>query len=204
MESSHSPKKPGAARAGVLAAFLLLVLLLALPCAWYAVYHDQMTTPAAGPMSPTTAASSRPSGVITLPAPIPGQIRTVRIQHTGGQVVTNLCEGGMTLTMSSPDPRPPSNPLDALGQSLCDRYNAWKCEKGDFQQSAGVIQVPGSTSTIRAPRSVSIHGQTISLRFRSTLFVFTGDGLKLPLAHASGTRAPGSFPSPAAHTPARP
>jgi len=139
MESTHNSKKPGAARAGVLAASLLFGLLLVLPCAWYAAYHDQLTAPAAGLSRPGAVPPSRPSGLISLAPPAPGQTRTVRIQHTGGQVVTTINDGNMQMTMRAADSRPPSNPLDALGQSMCDRYNAWKCARGDSHQQGNII-----------------------------------------------------------------
>jgi hypothetical protein len=125
MEGVPSPKKPGAARAGVLVGALLLALL---PGVWYARYHDQLamtvrTFPRPG------AAPTRPSGLISLPPPGPGRNRTVQIRHKGGQVVTTVNDGNLTITARATDPLPPSNPLDALGQDLCDRYNAWKCAR---------------------------------------------------------------------------
>ena len=106
MESIHSPKKPGAARAGVLAAFLLLALLLALPCAWYAVYHDQMTAPsAAGSVPFGVAPLARPSGIIPLPPPASGTARTVQIRHVGGQIITTVNDGDMRITAHLTDPR---------------------------------------------------------------------------------------------------
>jgi len=181
METIHKLKKPGA---GILAACLLLVLLLALPCAWYAVYHDQMTVSAAGPASPGMAALSRPSGIIALAPPKPGQTRVVQIQHTGGQVITTINDGHMTITLRGIDPRPPSNPLDVLGQNLCDHYNAWECERGDPHQFPGVIQVPGANII--------------------TAHMTSQPKVPSPLAHAPGTRAPGSPLHPVAHRPARP
>ena len=193
MESIPRPKKPGAARVGALAGGLLLVLLLALPCAWYARYHDQLATPTVKSVRFGVAPPSRPSGAISLAPPIPGQTRTVRIQHTGGQVVTTVNDGNMQMTVRALDPRPPSNPLDALGQSLCDRYNAWETERGDPRQRANVI----------GPfmGRVSVTYQIMPNPGAPTGMTFT---MSTPPAHAPGTRAPGSFLHRAAHMPARP
>lgn len=187
MESIHSPKKPGAARAGILTGSLLLALLLALPGAWYAAYHDQLVSPAARTVRFGTAPPSRPSGIVPLGPPGPGQTRTVRIQHTGGQVITTIMTHDMILAMHTADPRPPSNPIDALGQSLCDRYNAWKCEKGAFRQPIGGFRLSGAAVYITLPPGSSLRARTAPSP-----------------VHAPGTRAPGSSPRPAAHTPARP
>jgi len=103
MEGIQGPKKPGAVRAGVLAASLLFALLLVLPCAWYAAYHNQLTAPAAGLSRPGAVTPSRPSGLISLAPPAPGQTRTVQIQHTGGQVITTINDGNMQMTMRAAD-----------------------------------------------------------------------------------------------------
>lgn len=145
MGNTQQPKKSGT---GILVASLSVAALLALPCAWYAAYHDQLAASTSGPARPGAAALPRPSGVIALGLPRPGRTRTVQIQHTGGQVVTTLRDSRMTLILRAVDPRPPSNSLDTLGQSLCDRYNAWKCEKGDPHQPVGAFRVPGGTSAV--------------------------------------------------------
>lgn len=184
MGSTQKPKKSGT---GVLIASLSVAALLAAPCAWYAAYHDQLAAPTSGPARPGSAAP-RPSGVINIGLLTPGQARTVQIQHTGGQVVTTISDSRMTLTMRSVDPRPPSNPLDVLGQSLCDHYNAWKCEKGNPHRTAGLITASGTTSL------------SVTLKAGSPLIPLTS----LAPAHAPGTRAPGSPPPLAARTPAGP
>ncbi len=195
MEGIHGSKKPGAARAGVLAGGLLL---LAIPGVWYARYHDQLTPTTAGTFPrPGAATPSRPSGVVSLAPPAPGKTRVVRIQHTGGQVVTTINDGNLLMTMRGVDPHPPSNPLDALGQSLCDRYNAWKCEQGDPRQPTNVIWSGGGSTTFQLLPPPNIAD-------RSAIIMPTVSAPTPPPAHASGTRAPGSFPRPAAHTPARP
>lgn len=196
MESIPRPKKPGAARAGVLATSLLLALLLALPCAWYAAYHDQLRAPV-GPRRPGAASPPRPSGAVSMSPPGPGKTRTVQIQHTGGQVVTIINDGNLRMTMRAADPRPPSNPLDALGQSLCDRYNAWKCARGDPRQPASVIVSGGGSMTLQLlppPNTAAgMAGVTPAVSAPAP-----------PPAHAPGIRAPGSFLHRAAHMPARP
>ncbi len=181
MEGIPSPKKPGAARAGVLVGALLLALLLLLPGIWYARYHDQLamtvrTFPRPG------AVPTRPSGLISLPPPGPGRNRTVQIRHKGGQVVTTVNDGNLTITARTTDPLPPSNPLDALGQDLCDRYNAWKCARGDSSQPSYVFTGAG-----RGPMTMQMHG---ALPF--TLPPVAISRLKrIPApAHAPGTHAP--------------
>ena len=198
MESIHSPKKPGAARVGVLAGGLLLVLLLALPAAWYAAYHDQLAAPAARSVPFGVAPPSRPTGFLSMPPPGPGQTRTVQIQHTGGQVITTINTGNAILTMRGVDPYPPSNPLDALGQSLCDHYNAWKCARGDLHQSANMFQVSGRINITFLRGTPNPHPQA------GAILVTPKVNTPPHQVHAPGTRAPGSSPRPAAHTPARP
>lgn len=185
MESISRPKKPGAARTGVVAASLLLVLILVLPGVWYAAYRDQLATPA-GPRHPGAAPLSRPSGVVSLAPSGPGKTRTVQIQHTGGQVITTINDGHMTMTMRGADPHPPANSLDALGQSLCDRYNAWKCARGDPRQPANVFQMPGRVS-------VTFHitpnpGPPAGVMF--ILPTINMPALPSHQVHAPGTRAP--------------
>lgn len=196
MESIHSPKKPGAARSGVLAFVLPCVLLLALPCAWYAAYHDQLATSAARSVPFGAAPPPRPSGVISLAPPAPGKTRTVQIQHTGGQVVTTVNDGNVTITARTTDPHPPSNPLDALGQSLCDHYNAWKTERGDPHQPANVIVSGGGTITFQLlpPPNPTVGTAAVTPAVSAPA---------PPPAHVPGTRAPGSTLRPAAHTSAR-
>ena len=195
METIHSPKKPGVARAGVLTGVFLFVLLLALPCAWYAAYHDQLATPAARSVPLGATQPSRPSGVVTLVPPIPGQLRAVQIQHTGGQVITTVSDGGLTVIALTTDPKPPLNPLDALGQNLCDRYNAWKCVRGD--------------SRLRSTMPIGAGSMTVRIYYspkRPIGSVFVMPKVRMPAlpAHAPGTRAPGSPLHPVAHRPARP
>lgn len=194
MESIPTPKKPGAARAGVLAAFLLLALLLALPGIWYARYRNQLATTSVAFPQPG-ASPFRPSGAITLPPPTPGRLRTVQIQHTGGKVITMVHDGPLTISARTTDPCPPSNALDSLGQSLCDRYNAWNSARGDPRQPPNMFMGTG-------PMIVQIHySPTTSLVRPPTV---SAREAPLPSAHAPGTPAPGSSPRPAAHTPARP
>ena len=182
METIHNLKKPGA---GILAASLLLVLLLALPCAWYAAYHDQLATPVARSVPFGAAPLTRPSGIITMGPTGSGRIRAVRIQHTGGQIVTTVDDGDLGFTARATDPCPPSNPLDALGQSLCDRYNAWKCEKGDPSLPPNGFMGTGmGTGTMRTEMNLPPSSPA-------------------PPAHAPGTRAPGSPLHPAVRIPAR-
>lgn len=197
MESIHSPKKPGAARAGVLAGGLLLALLLALPGAWYARYHDQLTPATVGTFPRPGAVQSRPSGLISLAPPALGKTRTVQIRHMGGQVVTTINDGNMRMTMRAADPRPPSNPLDALGQSLCDRYNAWKCAQGDPHQSTNLIGPFAGSMTFQLlpPPNTTAGTPVVMSRMNAPA---------PPPAPALGTRAPESFLHRAAHTPARP
>lgn len=185
MEKVEGRRRSGSTQTVAVTVALLLALFLFLPGAWYARYHDQLAAPAAGLTRPGAAPSSRPSGVVSLPPPGPGQTRTVQIQHTGGQVVTTISDGHMTMTMRGADPRPPSSPLDALGQTLCDRYNAWKCARGDPRQPANVLQVSGRVSVSfhitpnpRSPAGTMIALPAINIR-------------SSPPAHAPGTRAPG-------------
>ena len=192
METIHNLKKPGA---GILAASLLLVLLLALPCAWYAAYHDQLATPVARSVPFGAAPLTRPSGIITMGPTGSGRIRAVRIQHTGGQIVTTVSDGGLTVIALTTDPKPPLNPLDALGQNLCDRYNAWKCVRGD--------------SRLRSTMPIGAGSMTVRIYYspkRPIGSVFVMPKVRMPAlpAHAPGTRAPGSPLHPVAHRPARP
>ena len=156
MGNTQRPKKSGA---GVLIASLSVAALLAVPCVWYAAYHDQLAAPTAGPARPGAVAALRPSGVVTSGPPMPGQTRAVQIQHTGGQVVTTISGPPFTLIVCTVDPRPPSNPLDVLGQSLCDCYNAWKCAKGDPHQPAGFVRVAGGAGTAVALTPVRPSGR---------------------------------------------
>ncbi len=197
MASIHGPKKPGAARAGVWATSLLLALLLLLPAAWYARYRDQLAAPSV-PAGSGAALVFRPSGVMTLGPPAPGQARTVQIRHTGGQVITTVTTGGLMIAAKTSDPHPPSYLLDVLGQSLCDRYNAWTCERGDPHQSIGTIQMSGDIVF-----TGHIYSQPgISTGIASLLPSISSPAP--PPAHAPGIPAPAPSLHSAARTPARP
>lgn len=195
MESIHTPKKPRAARAGVLVAFLLLALLLALPGVWYARYHDQLAASAAGSVRYGAAPATRPSGAITLPPPTPGITRTVQIQHTGGQVITMVHDGFLTISARTTDPHPPSNALDVLGQSLCDRYNAWDSARGDARQPRSIFM--GAGGILKAPMMMQIHYPPTTSLVRPSRASLPAPSP--PTAHVPGRRAPGSSPRPAAH-----
>ena len=122
MESIHTPKKSGAARAGVLAAFLLLALLLALPCACYALYHDQMSASAPVGVRPAMAPTTPPPRAPPLPPATalgaPGacsDLRRIVLRGSAGRVhpsqslarVRNACILGDRAGLGPVRPRPP-------------------------------------------------------------------------------------------------
>ena len=135
----------------------LIGLFLLLLGAWYVFYRDQIGMPPAGLSIPSVAAPPpdvvvvASSGVVLTQA-TPGKNRTMQIRHTQGQIVTTISGGGTLTTLSTPDPQPPANLVDALGQSLRDRYKVWKYERGGVMRVSGPVRISSWMPPTPRPR----------------------------------------------------